>query len=178
MTPRLPASPLCSFKGRLAPRWEGVMRSTVPSAGRRAQSGVCLGSLPGVANPGSRPCSELLVRESDGCPCGSPLSWSPFLCGTLMWDPHPVDPGIWAQPVVPHLPLPFSHFLFCSPIGPFLLHAGMHAHNAHARIHTRTRMYTHVHTRTHMYTHVCTAELVPRSVSEAWLKPTHLLPGH
>ena len=75
------------------------MRSTVPSAGRLAQSGMCFGAYHlGLQTQDLHPYSELLVRESGWltpgallCPGALPL-WGPW-----MWDPHPVDPGVWGS---------------------------------------------------------------------------------
>lgn len=107
-------------------------------------------------------------------PWGSPLSWGPFLCG---------DPGcgtlvlstlaFGAQPVGPCLPLAVAFLslpvlLSCRAFPPASLHACTH-------------VYTHAHMCLHMYMHVHTCALLSwyrGAVSEAWLKPSRLLPGH
>ena len=101
-------------------------------------------------------------------PWGSPLSWSPFLCG---------DPGcgtlilstlaFGAQPVGLRLPLAVAFLslpvlLSCRAFLP-------------ASLHVCTHVYAHVHTRTHM---CALLSWYRGAVSEAWLKPSRLLPGH
>lgn len=108
------------LKGRWRRRREGVVRSTVPSTGCPAQSGVCFGAHHlGLQTQGLRAPPELLVRESGYALGALLLSWGPLPlwhpgCGTLALSTL----AFGAQPVGPCL-LPgccLSHFLFCSPL--------------------------------------------------------------